>query len=84
MIAIIIVVQALIVQFAGEFVGTHSLTSAQWLLCIVAVLLLIPFMLLSRLMIKIFRSRSAKKNQVKPGKSSRADLPLAVQSSLPI
>jgi len=51
--AVTIVVQFVMVQFAGSFADTHPLNWSQWLACIVIAFITLPYGLLLRLVVRI-------------------------------
>ncbi|TPX39836.1 hypothetical protein SeMB42_g04577 [Synchytrium endobioticum] len=50
--ALIVVIQVLVIEFGGEFVGNTKLDWKEWLVCVVLALLNMPFTVISRAAIK--------------------------------
>ncbi|KAI9182980.1 hypothetical protein H9P43_003896 [Blastocladiella emersonii ATCC 22665] len=59
MLTLILVIQTLMVQFAGAFMGTIPLTGKEWGLCIAIALGMLPYMTAIRIGVQLFRRHRA-------------------------
>ena len=80
-IAAIIVVQVLVVQFAGDFAGTKPLTFVEWLACILIAFCEVPMILIARF---LARTQCNEKVFVQKKRLGRSSSAMSIQVVSPV